>query len=176
MKPKLKQPGTKRLKLKCDILLLTSAFKFNLRHYSKGAFGGLEAAPGVGATLSADGTERLTQRRDPLGQLSSTLSTLKLGIETRSKEEARANISGPFSGRNGKAVQVDPIKPTLKAHGNKRLKLNVINCLQLLLSISTCAATQRRHQFRRRRRLLAHVGRAWSLQVSGVVQMAFNAS
>ena len=32
-KPKFKLPGTKRLKLKCDILLSTSAFKFNLRRY-----------------------------------------------------------------------------------------------------------------------------------------------
>jgi hypothetical protein len=32
----LKAPGTIRLKLKCDILLSTSAFKINLRHYSKG--------------------------------------------------------------------------------------------------------------------------------------------
>jgi len=33
MKPKLKPPGTKRFKLKCDILLSTSAFKFDLRRY-----------------------------------------------------------------------------------------------------------------------------------------------
>ena len=33
MKPKLKPPGTKRLKLKCDVLLSNFAFKFNLRHY-----------------------------------------------------------------------------------------------------------------------------------------------
>jgi len=37
IKPKLKPPGTKRLKLKCDIMLSTSAFKFELRLYSKGA-------------------------------------------------------------------------------------------------------------------------------------------
>jgi len=36
MNPKLKPPGTKRLKLKCDTLLSTSAFKFKLRRYSKG--------------------------------------------------------------------------------------------------------------------------------------------
>jgi hypothetical protein len=36
MKPELKPPGTKRLKLKCDILLSTSAFKFNLRRYTLG--------------------------------------------------------------------------------------------------------------------------------------------
>ena len=36
MKPKLKPPGTKCLKLKCDIPLSTSAFKFNLRRYIKG--------------------------------------------------------------------------------------------------------------------------------------------
>ena len=32
-KPKLKPPRTKHLKLKCDTLLQTSAFKFNLRRY-----------------------------------------------------------------------------------------------------------------------------------------------
>ncbi len=32
--PTLKLTGTKRLKLKCDILLSTSAFKFNLRRYT----------------------------------------------------------------------------------------------------------------------------------------------
>jgi hypothetical protein len=36
MKPKLKPPGTKRSKLKCDMLLSTSAFNFNLHHYSQG--------------------------------------------------------------------------------------------------------------------------------------------
>jgi hypothetical protein len=35
IKPKLKPPGTKRLKLKRDILLSIFAFKFNLRHYIK---------------------------------------------------------------------------------------------------------------------------------------------
>jgi hypothetical protein len=34
IKPKLKPPGTKRLKPKCDILLSTSAFKFSLRRYT----------------------------------------------------------------------------------------------------------------------------------------------
>ena len=39
MKLKLKPPGTKRLKLKCDTLLSTSAFKSNLRRYTKDAEG-----------------------------------------------------------------------------------------------------------------------------------------
>ena len=33
MKPRLKLPGAKRLKLNCDILLSTSALKINLRQY-----------------------------------------------------------------------------------------------------------------------------------------------
>ena len=49
MKPKLKPPGTKRLKLKCDILLSTSAFKFDLRSYTKGV-----DAP-IASTLAAVG-------------------------------------------------------------------------------------------------------------------------
>ena len=36
IKPTLKPPGTKHLKLKCEILLSTSAFKFNLRRYTLG--------------------------------------------------------------------------------------------------------------------------------------------
>jgi len=34
IKPTLKPTGTQRLKLKCDVLLSTSAFNFNLRRYS----------------------------------------------------------------------------------------------------------------------------------------------
>ena len=48
----------------------------------------------------------------------------------------------------GRAVQVDLIKPTLKAPGTKRV--NMINCClicvnfaSILLSISTCVATPR---------------------------------
>ena len=36
IKPKMKPPGIKRSKLKCDMLLSTSAFKFSLRRYSTG--------------------------------------------------------------------------------------------------------------------------------------------
>jgi len=36
LKPKLKPPGSKRLKLKCDVLLSNFAFKFNLRRYTGG--------------------------------------------------------------------------------------------------------------------------------------------
>jgi len=34
LKPKLKPPGTNRLKLMCDIPVSHSAFKFNLRRYT----------------------------------------------------------------------------------------------------------------------------------------------
>jgi len=36
LKPTLKPPGTERLKLQCDILPSTIAFKFNLRRYTMG--------------------------------------------------------------------------------------------------------------------------------------------
>ena len=47
-------------------------------------------------------------------------------------------------GLRGRAVQVDPVKPTLKAPGSKSLKQNMIDCFQNLLSSSTCAASTRR--------------------------------
>ena len=43
MKPKLKPPGTMRLKLICDTLLSTSAFKFSLRRCFKAASHCLDA-------------------------------------------------------------------------------------------------------------------------------------
>jgi len=47
IKPTLKAPGTKRLKLKYDKLLSSFAFKFNLRRSTKAGavFGGLASAP-----------------------------------------------------------------------------------------------------------------------------------
>jgi len=35
IKPILKPPGTKHLKLKCEIMFSTFAFKFNLRRYNE---------------------------------------------------------------------------------------------------------------------------------------------
>jgi hypothetical protein len=47
MEPKLKRPGTKPLKLKCDTLLSTSAFKHNLRRYNKQAVSTSDAFLGM---------------------------------------------------------------------------------------------------------------------------------
>jgi hypothetical protein len=58
MKLKLKAPGTKRLKLKCDVLLSTSAFKSNLHRY----------------TLAAG----YCRERDMVGRCESTLSNTVL--------------------------------------------------------------------------------------------------
>ena len=41
----------------------------------------------------------------------------------------------------GRPVQVEPAKPTVKAHGTKCLTLKFDICFQILLTISTCAAT-----------------------------------
>jgi hypothetical protein len=58
IKPTLKAPGTKRLKLKFDILLSNFAFKFNLRRYIKAKSGklvGMVAAGRVGAVAMIRG-------------------------------------------------------------------------------------------------------------------------
>ena len=51
LKPKLKPPGTKRLKLEYDGLLSNFGFKFNLRRYTKGLHDALDA-------ISADSDRR----------------------------------------------------------------------------------------------------------------------
>jgi len=54
-------------------------------------------------------------------------------------------------GHQGRTVQVDPIKPTMKAPGTKHLKLKGDKRFQTLLSNSTCAATSRGSGTGRRR-------------------------
>jgi len=58
IKSKLKPPGTERLKLNCDVLLSSSAFKFSLRHYTEeerqGAGAGLGVGVGVGVGLAGE--------------------------------------------------------------------------------------------------------------------------
>ena len=54
IKSMLKPPGTKHLKLKCDMLLSTFAFKFNLHRYSEAAAGWyMRAAEAAGAGNSS---------------------------------------------------------------------------------------------------------------------------
>ena len=53
IKPALKPPGSKRLKLECDILLSNFASKFSLRRYSKGKGKGAAGAGGGGAGADA---------------------------------------------------------------------------------------------------------------------------
>jgi hypothetical protein len=61
MKPKMKPPGAKRLKLKCDILLSNIAFKFNLRRYSVAAdLGHHVACFGLASSMYMVGRCRLT--------------------------------------------------------------------------------------------------------------------
>jgi len=56
------------------------------------------------------------------------------------------------AGGQGRVVQVDPIKPTLKAPGNEHSKLKHDELLSFLLSNSSCGGTPRPRGCRRRRR------------------------
>jgi len=79
IKPQLKPPGTKCLKVKCDALLSNSAFKFNLRRYTKEFHGdgpdgfplppAGRAPPAVPAAAGLDAALRL------VGRCSLTLKT-----------------------------------------------------------------------------------------------------
>jgi hypothetical protein len=58
---------------------------------------------------------------------------------------ATVKVSAPAAAAPGRAVQVGPIKPTLKAPGTERLKRKRDkNCFQILPSNSSCADTTRR--------------------------------
>ena len=99
-----------RLKLKYDDLLSSFAFKFNLRHYIQApAF-----LRSCGAALR------------PGGVVVCNLYNGAPGTRNRRSAEAFAADLAAHVGpvvTLGRAVQVDPIKPALKAPGTYRLKL-----------------------------------------------------
>jgi len=69
IKPTLKAPGTKRLKLTCDVLLSTPTLKFNLRRYAGAGAGGV-AMTLVGSVLLTAG---VFQHAFPTGDYGSRL-------------------------------------------------------------------------------------------------------
>ena len=95
VKPTLKAPGTKRLKLKYDELLSNFAFPSNLRRYAAGEY--------------LDDDERQVGRRrlTPTEQIPLSLSEMSSGVVTRQKGIASGSCNssecpaGTESGRSG---------------------------------------------------------------------------
>jgi len=77
----------------------------------------------------------------PCNMLSSCWWALHSGGGVRVGGRRGGGYGPPLALAPGRAVQVDPMKPKLKAPGSERLKLNCNDCLHILLSNSTCAAT-----------------------------------
>jgi hypothetical protein len=92
IKPTLKAPGTKRLKVECEELFSKVAFNLSLRRYTWA-----EKLPANYPLLTG---QRVLDVMFP-------------------------SVLGGTCAIPGRAVQDAPIKPTLKALGTKRLKLNV---------------------------------------------------
>ena len=111
------------MKLKCDVLLSNFAFKFNLRRYTQ-----VLILKNTGEAISEDAYKRIIEKEGSYnGKRVRPKDVCRLqkggcgyagsGTQVESKKHF---IVGAGSGR---AVQVDPIKPTWKAPGTKRLKL-----------------------------------------------------
>jgi len=77
VKPNLKPPGTKRLKLEYDGLLSSSAFKSNLRRYNEEAM----LAVGALAYATGEGFEKYAQALYPF---------IELGLKNHEEYEAGA--------------------------------------------------------------------------------------
>jgi len=134
MKPKLKPLGNKRLKLTFNGPLSSYSFKFNLRHYSVeiiGELATLAGAEGGGATrqaaLSALDAAASRFARAPAAAApllaAAPAAVDALTASSRGVVAAAAACLAAIIRALGKAVQVDPIKPTSEAPGPERLKI-----------------------------------------------------
>jgi microcystin degradation protein MlrC len=116
----LKQPGTKHLKLNCDMLLSSFAFKFNLRRYIL-----------VTARDGSDAAARAAARA-AAAELAAAAWALRDRFDVSLTPLREAVAAAPATGRPGapvvlcdcgdnpgSAVQVEPIRPTSKALENE---------------------------------------------------------
>ena len=122
MKPTLKAPGNQRLKLNYNELLSSFAFNFNLRRYT---------------TATHSLVVRHLRKQYP-GMGGKVVRAVR-GVSVAVPE-------GECFGLLGRAVQVAPIRPTLKRVELSNCNSSAMCCFQDLLSISTCAATPRRER------------------------------
>ena len=109
IKPSLTAPGTERLKLSYDGPLSNFAFKFNLHRYSVVTFlfrDSLFNDRYGGADLAADA---LTLQVAAANQSTSQISVDNVDNVTFYPEDATVDS-------NGRAVQVEPMKPVLTPH------------------------------------------------------------
>jgi hypothetical protein len=94
MKPTLKPTGIKRLKLKCDILLSTSAFKFNLRRYIKEAITD-DASALVACLGESPLAERHTTPSDTwIGRMGGDRAALLRFVEPKVRAAAAGRTAG----------------------------------------------------------------------------------
>jgi len=103
IKPALKAPGTNRLKLIYDGPLSNLAFKFNLRRYS------------------LDEEDTCSVRFEPAKLFYTDMWLGYTFVAVREMPKLGSRDVTPVI--LGRAVQVDPMKPIVKAPGTKRLKL-----------------------------------------------------
>ena len=113
IKPKLKPPETKRLKLNYDEPLSRFAFKFSLRNYS---------------SVTRDLDNFLADGDDGGAPAAERAYYTVYGLRKQADHSRSEILNDPEEPRTaaswlGRVVQVDPIKPTMKAPGAKRLKL-----------------------------------------------------
>ena len=132
IKPTLKASGTKRLKLNYDKLLSSFAVNFNLRRYTVEGGRPLMKSLHVGgnARMSGDVAVVLAsvpnvEHLDVAGTaMTAASSAAAAAAITSAAHLTNYHVGGAaFVPVLGRAAQVDPIKPLLKAPGNKRLKL-----------------------------------------------------
>jgi hypothetical protein len=106
------------LLFKWHVLLSTSAFNFNLRRYSKA----LENGEDISET-GAFGKARANELLNKMSRKKPYYNKNKSPICTFWLRNSCNRNDCPYRPCNGKAVQIEPIRPTLTGPGIQRLKL-----------------------------------------------------
>jgi hypothetical protein len=144
MHPKLKPPGTQRLKLKGDMLLSTSALKFNLRRYIEGQKrklaleGNQDSIASKKRALKADMEHArwLHVARLPLTVTAADVRAAVAGVKTgKEKGKVAAAAAAWVSAANGGgAVEWIPDKETGFFYGSAYVEMPTVGRCRLPLS------------------------------------------
>ena len=121
IQPKLKAPGTKRLKLKYDNLLSSFAFKFSLRRYTQ-ARAEAEVAAAASAEAASRREARLTEQRGEAVHVTPIKPKSKVHKSKRLKlkhDELLSNFAFEFNLRRYNAARHRATWPPLRRSCNR---------------------------------------------------------
>jgi hypothetical protein len=120
IKPTLKPPGTKRLKLNCDVLLRNFAFNYNLRRYNEEEVDGIGGDGGDGGEGGKGTGEATDDNANADASASADVNALPPAASASAADEEGGKVPGEEDDSGNAANELPPAAAALATTASLR--------------------------------------------------------